>query len=88
MTIETVIAILREILSQTRSDMLESEVFGMAEITPEVNRLALIALGNYRLGEPRSFVANTLACLDMVGDKRRQDVFNTLAMWSATLVQA
>ena len=88
MTIETVIAILQEILSQTRSDMLDREVCGMAEITPEVNRLALIALANYRLGEPRSFITNTLACLDMAKDKRRQDVFNTLAMWSATLVQA
>lgn len=88
MTIETVIAILRAILSQTRSDMLEADTFGLADNTPEVNRLALIALTNYRLGEPRSFITNTLACLDLAGHKERQSVFNTLAMWSATLVQA
>ena len=88
MTIETVIAILRAIISQTRSDMLEADTFGIADNTAAINRLALIALTNYQLGEPRSFITNTLACLDLVDHKERQSVFNTLAMWSATLVQA
>jgi hypothetical protein len=85
MTIETVIAILREILSQTRSDMLESEVCGMAENTPKVNLLAMTALHNYKCEDHRAFFMTTISCLDMAKDKRRQDVFNTLALWSARL---
>lgn len=85
MTIENVIAILREILSQTRSDMLEADTFGIADNTAAINRLALTALHNYKCEDHRAFFHTTLACLDMAKDKRRQSVFNTLALWSARL---